>query len=65
MSQATRILLALALGLLLGIAAARFGGPVWVDRSAAALEPVGGLWLDALRMTIVPLIVALDRKSVV
>ena len=56
MSQATRILLALAAGLLLGIATAAMP---WVERAIAVAEPVGGLWLDALRMTIVPLIVSL------
>ncbi|HEX8668905.1 MAG TPA: cation:dicarboxylase symporter family transporter [Allosphingosinicella sp.] len=58
MSQATRILAALVLGLLLGIASAAAGG-AWVDGAVAAAEPVGGLWLDGLRMTIVPLIVSL------
>src|SRR5919206_1670461 len=58
MSQATRILLALALGLILGIASAATEGG-WVDDAVAVAEPVGGLWLDALRMTIVPLIVSL------
>ncbi|MEA3016738.1 MAG: hypothetical protein QOI38_1460 [Sphingomonadales bacterium] len=58
MSQPVRILLALALGLLLGIAAARWA-PDAVAPTIAAAEPVGGLWLDALRMTIVPLIVSL------
>lgn len=58
MSQATRILLALLAGLLLGIAsAAAHGG--WTDMAVGVAEPVGGLWLDALRMTIVPLIVSL------
>ncbi|MFL6846010.1 MAG: dicarboxylate/amino acid:cation symporter [Allosphingosinicella sp.] len=56
MSQATRILAALGLGLLLGILTAQL---VVAPRAIAILEPVGGLWLDALRMTIVPLIVAL------
>ena len=58
MSQAARILLALVAGLLLGIAAA-YGGGAWVARAAAVAEPIGGLWLDALRMTIVPLVVSL------
>jgi len=58
MSQATRILLALALGLALGIAAASMGEE-WTTRSILVAEPVGGLWLDGLRMTIIPLIVAL------
>lgn len=58
MSQATRILLSLVAGLLLGIACAASGGG-WVAESVAVAEPIGGVWLDALRMTIVPLVVAL------
>jgi len=58
MSQPTRILLALVLGLSLGIASAAFG-PGWVERAIAVAEPIGGMWLNALRMTIVPLVVAL------
>jgi Na+/H+-dicarboxylate symporter len=56
MSQATRILAALAAGLLLGILTAKLAFAPW---AISVAEPVGGLWLDALRMTIVPLIVAL------
>lgn len=58
MSQATRILLALAAGLALGIAASWTGGS-WVETAVLVANPVGGLWLDALRMTIIPLIVSL------
>lgn len=58
MSQPTRILLALVVGLSAGIAAVAIGG-AWVDRSVALAEPVGGMWLSALRMTIVPLVVSL------
>jgi Na+/H+-dicarboxylate symporter len=58
MSQATRILAALVLGLLFGIASAAIGG-AWVDGAVTVAEPVGGLWLDGLRMTIVPLIISL------
>ena len=58
MSPATRILIALVAGLLLGIAAVQ-AGPVFVERSTAVAEPIGGMWLNALRMTIVPLVVAL------
>jgi Na+/H+-dicarboxylate symporter len=57
MSQAARILLALAAGLLLGILTASGGGATQTAISIA--EPIGGMWLDALRMTIVPLVVAL------
>lgn len=58
MSQATRILVALVAGLVLGIASARFG-PGWAPGAVAIAEPIGGLWLNALQMTIVPLVVAL------
>ena len=56
MSQATRILLALVAGLLIGIAAR---GQPWTEGAVTIAEPIGGLWLDALRMTIIPLIVSL------
>lgn len=59
MSQPARILLALILGLLLGIVASAAVSPASVTAAAAIAEPIGGVWLDALRMTIVPLIVPL------
>lgn len=58
MSQPARILIALVLGLLAGIAAVASGG-AWVERSIGIAEPIGGMWLNALRMTIVPLVVSL------
>jgi Na+/H+-dicarboxylate symporter len=58
MSQPVRILLALAAGILLGISVARWA-PGAVGPTIAAADPIGGLWLDGLRMTIVPLIVSL------
>ena len=58
MSQPARILLALALGLLLGIASAKWGA-AWVDDAITIAEPIGGVWLNALQMTIVPLVVSL------
>ena len=53
-----RVLLALVLGLAIGagLEAARFAG---LETLIAWTEPVGGLWLDALRMTIVPLVFSL------
>lgn len=57
-SSSTRILLALLFGLAAGIAASA-GAPPWLDGSIAALVPIGNLWLDALRMTIVPLVFGL------
>jgi Na+/H+-dicarboxylate symporter len=56
MSQATRILAALAVGLLLGILTAK---AAWAPRAADLVEPVGEIWLRGLQMTIVPLVVAL------
>jgi Na+/H+-dicarboxylate symporter len=57
-SPATRSLLALAAGLVVGLAAAASGSP----RAAAlvsAVEPLGVLWINALRMTVIPLVVSL------
>jgi len=51
-----RILAALVVGLLLG---ATFAEAPGLDRVIAVAEPVGGIWLDALRMTIVPLVFSL------
>ncbi len=57
MSNAARILAGLALGLLLGTLGARAG---WqLDQSLGLAGTVGGMWLDALRMTVIPLIFAL------
>jgi Na+/H+-dicarboxylate symporter len=58
LSQPTRILLALVLGLGAGIASAAIGG-AWVEKAINIAEPVGGMWLNGLQMTIVPLVVAL------
>ncbi|MCW3835113.1 dicarboxylate/amino acid:cation symporter [Sphingomonas canadensis] len=58
MSQATRIFLSLILGLAIGIAATA-ANPQAAVSAAGWVEPVGIAWLNALRMTIVPLVVAL------
>lgn len=57
-SPALRALLGLALGLIVGALI------VWSQSSvgrgfAAAMDPVGTIWVNALRMTIVPLVVSL------
>jgi Na+/H+-dicarboxylate symporter len=57
-TPATRILLGLLAGLSLGIAFAHFGVS-WLDEAIAFAEPIGALWLNALRMTIVPLVFSL------
>lgn len=58
MTNAVRILVALIFGLVAGIGAAAGGGG-WADNAIAIADPVGGLWLRGLQMTIVPLVVAL------
>ncbi len=58
MSQSTRILLALVLGLALGILLASLA-PDAIEPAAAIAEPVGRAWLNALQMTIVPLVFSL------
>lgn len=58
MHRSVRILLALVLGLLLGGLAATLR-PDLVEPLTAIAAPVGKIWLDALKMTIVPLVFSL------
>lgn len=64
MSNATRILFALILGLSLGILAAA-EVPAIGTQVAYWLDIVGTLWLNGLRMTVVPLVVALVITGIV
>lgn len=57
-SLSVRVLLALALGLLAGAAVGAYGGP-GLRGVAEGVEAIGGLWLNLLRMTIVPLVFSL------
>ena len=64
MSNATRILIALVAGLLLGILlTAQI--PAIAKQLDFAFDIVGTLWLNGLRMTVVPLIVALVITGIV
>ncbi len=58
MSHTTRILLALAVGAALGLVLA-FWDPLTAARAADFAQPIGRLWLNALQMTVVPLVAAL------
>jgi len=58
MSQATRILLALVAGLLIGIALAAVDPKVAINITGVT-QPIGAAWLHGLQMVIVPLIVGL------
>ena len=58
MKPTTRVMLGLALGAIIGLVLA------WSDTSLAAkvaamVQPIGKLWLNALQMTVVPLVLAL------
>src|SRR5436190_23680296 len=56
-SLSVRVLIALVAGLALGAMAAIYAGPE-VKRGIEIVEAGGGLWLNSLRMTVVPLVFA-------
>lgn len=58
MSFGTRVVLGLVAGLAVGALLAASGNPS-LAKIIPLLEPAGTLWLNALRMTIIPLIVAM------
>jgi Na+/H+-dicarboxylate symporter len=58
MGPTNRILLALAAGAVAGLLLAWFD-PALAGAVADAVQPIGRLWLNALQMTVVPLVVAL------
>lgn len=58
MSQASRILLSLVLGLLAGAALTAFA-PGAVEPAIGVAQPIGTAWLNALQMTVIPLVVSL------
>ena len=51
-------LAALVVGLLLGAALAAAGVPA-LERLISILEPIGTLWINAVRMTIIPLVISM------
>lgn len=57
MRSATYVLAALAAGFVLGSLAAITGSPGAL-RIVAVIEPLGTLWINAIRMTVVPLVVS-------
>ena len=61
-NQSVRVLLALTLGLALGVSLA-----TWGNASAAVVsvaDAIGTLWTNAIRMTVIPLVAALTIASV-
>lgn len=58
MKESTRVLIALGAGLAGGAAIAASGEPGLI-RAADRLAPIGTLWVNAIRMTVIPLVVSL------
>jgi proton glutamate symport protein len=57
-SPTTRVLIALAAGLAIGVAISASGSSA-LESIAAAAEPIGIVWINAIRMTVIPLVVSL------
>ncbi|MEP6904920.1 MAG: dicarboxylate/amino acid:cation symporter [Gemmatimonadales bacterium] len=58
MKESTRVLVALIAAILLGTIISA-SGSVPLTNAADAIEPIGALWVNAIRMTVVPLVVSL------
>jgi Na+/H+-dicarboxylate symporter len=58
MNESTRVLLALGAAVAIGIAVAASGNAALL-RAADAVAPIGAIWVNAIRMTVIPLIVSL------
>ena len=59
-SQAVQVSLGLVLGLAFGMVLAQDAVPAeWSSRIVALLEPIGTAWINAVRMTVIPLVVPL------
>jgi proton glutamate symport protein len=64
MSLTTRVLMALVLGLAAGLVVLAHPAPPLL-KLVSIVEPIGSLWVNAIRMTVVPLVVSLLITSVV
>ena len=58
MKEGTRVLVALITAVLVGVGVAWTGNATLL-RGADALAPIGALWINAIRMTVIPLVVSL------
>src|SRR4030095_4319578 len=63
MNESARVLLALAAAIVIGVSIAAFGG-AGVIGAADAIAPIGALWVNAIRMTVIPLVFSLLITSV-
>jgi Na+/H+-dicarboxylate symporter len=58
MSLTSRVLTALLAGLAIGVAVSVMEAP-WMLTVVDAVEPIGALWVNAIRMTVIPLVISL------
>src|SRR5262245_62012163 len=58
MTLTTRVLVALGLGIAAGLAIRAYPAPALLS-FVSVVEPIGTLWVNAIRMTVVPLVVSL------
>jgi len=58
MKESTRVLLALVAAILLGVLIAASHNASLI-RAADAIAPIGTLWVNGIRMTVIPLVVSL------
>jgi proton glutamate symport protein len=63
-SPAVRAAAALVAGLAVGMLAVRSGSGLLLS-AATALEPIGTMWVNAIRMTVIPLVVSLLVATIV
>ena len=63
MRSTTQVLIALIVGLAAGIGVAGSGNPTLLA-IARGIEPIGTMWINGVRMTVIPLVVALILTSV-
>jgi proton glutamate symport protein len=64
MSSTVRVLLGLIVGLASGILVSSLDNSI-LNESPQIIEPIGALWVNAIRMTVVPLIVSLLVTAIV
>jgi Na+/H+-dicarboxylate symporter len=58
MKESTRVLLALGVAIVAGVAVAASGNATLIA-AADAVAPIGTLWVNAIRMTVIPLVISL------
>src|SRR5262245_29483881 len=63
MNESSRVLVAVGAAIAIGVVIAAFGNP-HIIAAADAIAPIGTLWINAIRMTVIPLVFSLLIGSV-